>query len=65
MTTPKEAPDLLTTKQAAARLGFKPVTVLKWIREGRLACVRYGPVSLRIPASAVEALIAKSTIPAA
>jgi excisionase family DNA binding protein len=54
---------LLTCAEAANALGLKEATIRVWIARRRLASVKLGR-AVRVPAQAVETLIAQSTIPA-
>ena len=54
---------LLTCAEAANALGLKEATVRVWIARRRLASVKLGR-AVRVPAQAVENLIAQNTIPA-
>ncbi len=49
--------ELLTTGQAAQRLGIGALTVAAWIRQDRCPVIRDGR-KVRIPASWVEELLA-------
>jgi excisionase family DNA binding protein len=40
-------PDLLTTKEAAQRLGVKPPTIRRWVNDGLLDAVRLPSGRLR------------------
>jgi excisionase family DNA binding protein len=55
---------LLTPKQVAERLAVSPRTVYLWIEEGRLPSVRLSERVTRVPADAVDALVASATRPA-
>jgi excisionase family DNA binding protein len=48
--------------QAAALLGLSPQTVIRRIQSGDLQGFRYGEHSYRIPATEVQAFIAKSAV---
>jgi excisionase family DNA binding protein len=49
-----------TVRQVAVKLGFSEKTLRNWIDSGRLAAVRVGPHSLRIPESALTSLLSRS-----
>jgi excisionase family DNA binding protein len=55
---------LLTNDEVAERLKVRPSTIPRWIRQGRLAAVRFGRRTLRVPESEVEKFIARGFIPA-
>ena len=55
---------LLTFEQAAERINVQPDTVRKWAAAGKLPRCKIGGKTIRIPESAIEALIANSLIPA-
>jgi excisionase family DNA binding protein len=48
---------LISAQQAAVILGLTGQTIRVWVRDGKLPGVQLGVRSLRIPASAVEALL--------
>lgn len=48
--------EYLTMKDAARRLRVVPLTVRRWIRDGRLPGYRLGPRLLRVRADEVDAL---------
>lgn len=50
-------PQLLTIRQVSALLSISPRTIQRWVQEGRLAGIRIAKTT-RIPASAVDALLA-------
>ena len=50
-------PTLLTVRQVSAMLSVQPRTIQRWVQDGRLPGVRIAKTT-RIPASAVEALLA-------
>ena len=56
----------LTVTQVADELGFTPRTILRWIDAGHLEAIRLPGGRLRIPQSALAAMLtAGSTRPAA
>lgn len=55
---------LLTPKQVAERLVVSPRTVYSWIEEGRLPSVRLSERVTRVPAEAVDAMVAAALRPA-
>lgn len=58
---PQEAPPekpMISTEEAAARLGVHVETVRRWIRAGRLAPVRVAPKLFRLRSADVDALLA-------
>ena len=56
----KEKPDIAVLRifDAAQALQTTPRTVRRLVREGALGSVRFGPRSIRIPASALSAFLA-------
>jgi excisionase family DNA binding protein len=48
---------MFSVRAMAEHTGLSRFTLYKWIREGRLGYVRLGSKTLRIPASALDALI--------
>ncbi len=48
---------LLRVDEAAERLGLKPITVRKWMREGKLPTVRLSKGAVRVREQDVEAII--------
>ena len=50
-------PDLLTTAEAAKLLKVSPVTILRWLKQGRLPAYRLGPRAVRIRRADVQALL--------
>jgi excisionase family DNA binding protein len=58
-------PKLLTVQEAADQLGLKTSTIRLWIALRRLPSVRLGTRAIRIPADAIEALVARGYTPAA
>ena len=44
---------LLTTNEAASRLGLKPATIRRWVRKGSLPAVRLGSRTLRFDLDAI------------
>ncbi len=56
--------ELLTVAETARRLGLREPTIREWLRQRRLDKVRVGTRSIRVPAQAVEQLIAEGFVPA-
>jgi excisionase family DNA binding protein len=50
-------PQLLTVRQVSEVLSVPPRTIQRWVQDGRLPGIRIAKTT-RIPASAVEALLA-------
>ena len=48
-----------TVRQLAIKFGFSEKTLRNWIANGSLAAVRFGEHSIRVPESAVAALMTK------
>jgi excisionase family DNA binding protein len=48
--------DLLTVPEAAAMLKVSPVTVSRWLRQGRLPAFRLGPRAVRIRRADLESV---------
>ena len=46
----------LTVDEVASRLSVHPASVRRWIYEGRLKAVRFGPRVIRVPVRELEAL---------
>jgi excisionase family DNA binding protein len=61
--TPSFAPRLLRVEQVAELLGIKKETVYLWLAQRRLPKVSLGR-AVRVPARAIEDLIAANTTPA-
>jgi len=55
---------LLRVEEAAELLNVKPSTIRAWLLKRKLPRIRIGARSVRIPAEALEKLIAENTIPA-
>lgn len=55
--------ELLTPRQVAERLSVSPRTVYLWIEQGRLPVVRFSERVTRVPAQALEALVASAYVP--
>lgn len=55
-------PQLLTIRQVSELLSVPPRTLQQWVRDGRLPALRIAKTT-RIPASAVEALLAPIMTP--
>lgn len=51
---------LLKVNDVATLTALSPLTIRRMIASGRLPCVRPAPRSVRVPASAVAALVAGS-----
>lgn len=49
--------DLLTTAEAANLLNVSPVTISRWVKQGRLTAYRIGPRVVRIRRGDLEALL--------
>lgn len=64
MTPERAVPRLLTVEQAAEALALKPSTIRAWILYRRLAVVRPGGRSVRVPVSEVERIITEGLTPA-
>jgi excisionase family DNA binding protein len=47
--------DALTQKEAAQALGITPMTLWRWIRDGKIATIKFGRFKL-IPQSEIERL---------
>lgn len=60
--TPEKPP--LSTTDAAARLGVKPRTLMRWAQVGRIAAIRLPNNRLRFRAEDVEALLVPTTVKA-
>jgi excisionase family DNA binding protein len=56
--------DLLTVPEAAAVLKVSPVTVSRWLRQGRLPAYRLGPRAVRIRRADLQAVFAPARPPA-
>lgn len=56
MAMPREK-EYYTVSEAADRLHVSPVTIWRWIEEGRLAAYRVGPRSIRIMRDDLEGLV--------
>ena len=54
--------ELLTVREVAERLKLKESTIRAWLMHKRIAAVRVGRRAIRIPLTAVEALIEAGTI---
>jgi excisionase family DNA binding protein len=54
-----EEPKLLRVSRAAHELGLHPLTVRKWIRQGKIAAIRVGNEA-RVPRSEIERLVGKT-----
>jgi excisionase family DNA binding protein len=64
-TKAKKPPErLLTTKEAAERLGLEQVTLRSWAAQRRIAYFKVGPKSLRFAEAEIERLLADSYVPA-
>lgn len=47
---------LISVAEAAARLDVHPITLRRWIADGRIVAFKVGPVALRLDAADVDAL---------
>jgi putative resolvase len=54
-----DEPKLLRVSRAAHELGLHPLTVRKWIRQGKIAAIRVGNEA-RVPRSEIERLVGKT-----
>ena len=50
-------PDLLTTAEAAKLLKVSPVTISRWLKQGRLPAYRLGPRAVRIRRTDLDSLL--------
>lgn len=57
-TAPTE-PRYYTVSQAAARLGVSRITIWRWIRDGHLPAMRFGPRTTRVKREDVERALAR------
>lgn len=57
-----KSPEMLTVAEAAERLGLRQSTLRAWILRRRITYVKMGG-AVRIPASAVQELTEKGTVP--
>ena len=55
---------LLKVQEVAEILGVQPMTVLKWVSQGRLPVVKISPRCLRFDLEAVLACLERFTVPA-
>lgn len=55
---------LLTVHEAAARLSLKPATIRRWILTRKIDVVRPGARAVRVPESAIVAIIERGFRPA-
>jgi excisionase family DNA binding protein len=60
----KSADRLLTTREAAERLGLNQITLRSWAAQRRIAYFKVGPKSLRFAEAEIERLLAESYVPA-
>ncbi len=61
--TERDVSELLTPRQVAERLSVSPRTVYLWIEQGRLPVIRFSERVTRVPAEAVDALVAAAYVP--
>ena len=54
------ARNLLTVPEVAEWARVHPKTVYRWIREGRLEAIQFGPRCFRIPEDAIHQLLRKT-----
>ncbi|HXY15263.1 MAG TPA: helix-turn-helix domain-containing protein [Terriglobales bacterium] len=59
-----DRPNLLRVEEAAEFLNLKPSTIRAWLLRRNLPAVRVGERAIRIPRTALEEMVAASTIPA-
>lgn len=55
-------PQLHTLDEVAISLAVRPSTVKRWIREGRLRCLRRGRNWVRVSSQAVEAFLKREAV---
>jgi excisionase family DNA binding protein len=55
---------LVKVQEVAEILGVKPMTVLKWVSQGRLPVVKISPRCLRFDLEAVLASLERFAVPA-
>jgi excisionase family DNA binding protein len=60
---PSLSKQLLTVKEAAARLALTEATIRAWIGQRRLPVVRCGR-AIRVPSESIEEFICRNTVPA-
>lgn len=60
----REKSELLRVEEAADFLNVKPSTIRAWLLHRKIASVRVGGRSVRIPRAALEKLVNENTIPA-
>ena len=56
--------ELLRVEEFAARLNIKPATARAWLLRRRIAKVRVGQRSIRIPATELQRIVDEGTVPA-
>ena len=54
---------LLRVHEVASQLGLQPSTVRSWILRRRMAFVRVGSRSIRVPSTEVDRIIDAGTVP--
>jgi len=54
---------LLSVAEAAERLNLKPVTIRSWVSRRRIAWVRVGERTIRIPASELARILERGYVP--
>jgi excisionase family DNA binding protein len=55
-------PHYVTVEKVASDLGVSRMNVYRWVKEGRLPAVRFGPKTIRIRSDDVSALIEAATV---
>jgi excisionase family DNA binding protein len=53
---PSQSSDLISTVQAAQRLGVSPNTIRKYVANGQLTAIRVGPKLLKFDAAEVDSI---------
>ena len=53
--------DLMTVREAASLLKISPVTIKRWLKQGRLRAYHVGPRAVRIKHEDIEALLMPTT----
>lgn len=54
--------DYLKPRDVARQLGVTRGAVYKWIREGKLKAVRFGPNAVRIPRAAFDEFVRRAAL---
>lgn len=52
-----EEREMITVTEAAEMLGISPVTLYRWLQEGRIPAIQYGTKTIRLRRSQVLAYI--------